>query len=143
MKNSFIIILLLNFLICFGQTKSENKLVSKVDKQILSKKVIKKELFQKLGWAGGYEKLTIYLKNSTPILIEKEEKQVMHNYSDKGEYDLFTFFNARFYIISWKENKFLRIGTYQNSDNKKSVMPKDLVFTFDKNQIELGIKNGL
>ena len=143
MKNSFIIILFLNFLIYFGQTKSENKLVSKVDKQILTKKVIKKELFKELGWAGGYEKLTIYLKNNIPILIEKEEKQVMHNYSDKGEYVVVRFFNAKFYIINWKENKFLRIGTYQNSENKKSVMSKDLIFTFDKNQIEKEIKNSL
>jgi hypothetical protein len=142
-KNSFIIILLLNLLICVGQTKSENKLVSKVDKQILSKKVIKKKLFKELGWAGGYEKLTIYLKNNVPILIEKEEKQVKHNYSDKGEYNVVMFLNAKFYIINWKKNKFLRIGTYRNSDNKISVMSKDWIFTFDKNQIEQEIKNGL
>jgi hypothetical protein len=143
MEKLFIIILLLNFGICFGQTKSENKLVSKIDKQILSKKLIKKELFKELGWAGGYEKLTIYLKNNTPILIEKEEKQVKHNYSDRGEYNEIMIFNAKFYIINWKENKFFRIGTYQNSVNKKSVMSKDLIFTFDKNQIEQEIKNGL
>ncbi|MCO6164178.1 hypothetical protein [Flavobacterium sp. NRK F7] len=128
----------------FGTINSQsrldnNKIISKIEKEILSTKVIKLELFKELGWAGGYEKTIIHLKNKIPILIEKEEKEVVHTYSYKGEDDIIRFIKAKFYIISWEKSDYIRVGKFEN-EGKEVIMPNEYIFEYDKNKIELKIK---
>ena len=140
MKQILYIFFLLISFICIGQTKSESKSIAKIEKQILSSKVTKVELFKELGWAGGYEKTIVYIKNNVPILVEKEEKRVIHFYTDKGEYDKINLISAKFYILNWEKCKFIRIGQIVNvNENSKDlihVMPNEYFFDFSKDEIE-------
>ena len=126
---------------CYGQTKAETKIISKVNRQLLNIKVVKKEIFKEIGWHGGYEKQTIYFKNNVPILIEKYEKKVIHNYlTDGTEENEVSYITAKFYITNWKKNNFIRIGEITNviSESEKSTLelPKKYVFNFDRDIIE-------
>lgn len=145
MKQILYIFFLLISYICNGQTKSESKSIAKIEKQILSSKVTKVESIKKLGWAGGYEKTIVYLKNNIPILIEKEEKQVKHLYLTNGsEEDMITFIIAKFYILNWKKNRFIRIGQIVNvnegSNNSIFQMTNEYIFGFSKDDINKLIK---
>lgn len=139
MKKLVILLSLFFFGTINSQSSLDNKIISKIEKEILSTRVIKLELFKELGWAGGYEKTIIHLKNKIPILIEKEEKEVVHTYSDKGEDDIIKFIKAKFYIISWEKNDYIRIGKFEN-EGKVVIMPNEYIFEYDKNEIELKIK---
>ncbi len=145
MKQILYILFLLISFICNGQTKSESKSIAKIERQTLSSKVTKIESVKKLGWAGGYEKTIVYMKNNVPILVEKEEKEVAHYYTDKGEYDKIRFISAKFYIVNWRKNRFIRTGQIINinEDSKDlvHVMPNDYIFDFSKDEIEKLMNN--
>ena len=143
-KMKKVITLIFLQLLCFsyGQTK----IISKINRQILSNKVLKKEISKEIGWHGGYEKTTVYLKNNVPILIEKEEKEVIHDYlTDGSEKDEIRYITARFYIANWKKNNFIRIGELINevseSEKSKIEMPEKYVFNFNRDEIEKLIKS--
>ena len=138
-----VITLILLQLLCFsyGQTKAETRILSKINRQILNHKVLKKEISTEIGWHGAYEKTTVYLKNNIPILIEKEEKEVIHEYLlDDTEIDKIRNITAKFYIINWKKNMFIRIGEFKDGDvengNKFIKMPKEYLFNYEKVEIE-------
>ncbi len=137
---TFVICLLFSY-VSFSQTKSEKKMIHKINKQILDKKIIKKNLYKKNGWAGGYDKQTVYLKNNSPILIEKEETKVMHLYLTNGnEEDKVSIIRAKFYITNWKKNKYIRVGEIIKVDmetsNTVAIMPAAYVFKFNGEEIE-------
>ena len=146
MKKALTIIFLMFFCFCVSQTTKEEKITAKIDKQILNKKVTKKELSEKVGWAGGNIKLTIYLKNNVPILIEKVEKKVKHLYlTDGTEKDHISYITAKFYILNWEKNEFLRNGEIINlvSESEKKIIeiPENYVFNFERDKIEKLIKS--
>ena len=137
-----IITLIFLQLLCFSysQTKTETKIISKINRQLLSTKVLKKEASKKIGWAGGYEKVIMYFKNNTPILIEKEVKEVKHLYLTNGtEKNKVTIINAKFYITNWKKNNYFRIGTITNInvETKNSIiqLPKEYTFKYESDEI--------
>ena len=145
MKKIFTIIFLLSFCSCISQTTKENKIITRINNQILSSKVVKKEIYKQIGWHGGYEKTTVYLKNNIPILIEKEEKEVIHEYlTDGSEKDQINYITAKFYITNWKKNDFIRIGEITNLEEKAlgeikkyiTELPKKYIFNFERNEIE-------
>ena len=151
-KMKKVITLIFLQLLCFsyGQTKTETKIISKINRQILSNKVLKKEIYKQIGWHGGYEKTTVYLKNNIPILIEKEEKEVIHEYlTDGSEKDQINYITAKFYITNWKKDDFIRIGEITNleeqasGETKKYIteLPKKYIFNFERNEIEIFIKS--
>lgn len=144
MKKIATIILLLFIHTNYSQTKSENKLITKIEKIILSPKVNKLESFQKLDWAGGYEKTNVYIKNNFPILIVKELKEVIHYRTNKGEYDNIRLITAKFYITNWKKQTFIRIGQIvnMNKNSKDTIfeMPNEYKFDYSKDDIDKLIK---
>ena len=145
MKQILYIFFFLICFVCIGQNKSESKLITKIDKQILSPKVTKLEFFKELGWAGAYEKTIVYLKNNIPILIEKEKKEVDHLYLTNGsEKDEVTFITAKFYITNWKKNGFMRIRQIVNvkKDSKDTIIdiPNEYKFDYLKEDIDKLIK---
>lgn len=145
MKKIFTIIFLLSFCLCISQTTKENKIITRINNQILDKKVTKKEFLKQIGWNGGYRKIIVFFKNNIPILIEKEEKEVEHLYLENGsEEDKVTFINAKFYIVNWEKNSYIRIGEIINleeqaeGETKKYIteLPKKYIFNFERNEIE-------
>lgn len=145
MKKLIPVIYFLLVSISYSQTKSETKIIAKINRQVLSKKVVKKETFKEIGWHGGYEKLTVYVKNNKPILIEKELKEVIHEYLlDGTEKDRIRNIIAKFYILNWKKSKYIRKGQIimknQHEEASAIVMPKEYIFNFERDEIEKLIK---
>lgn len=141
MQKIIVIVFLLSFSICTGQTRSESRLIAKIEKQIRTGKVSKIDSVKKVGWSGGYERITVYLRRNIPVMVEKEEKKVMHLYlTDNTEKGDVTLIAAKFYIIDWGKGEFIRIGTIRNigtdSAGAETTMPKDYIFGFDKYEIE-------
>ena len=96
------------------------------------------------NWPSREIDSTTHIKNNVPILVEKEEKEVAHYYTDKGEYDKIRFISAKFYILNWKKNRFIRIGqivnTNEDSKNSTFVMVNEYIFDFSKDDINKLIK---
>ena len=145
MKKIITLIFLQFLCFSYSQSKTETEIISKINRQILSNNVLKKELSKEIGWHGGYEKLTVYVKKNKPILIEKELKEVIHEYLlDGTEKDKIRNITSKFYIINWKKNNFIRIGEFKNGDiengDKIIKMPKEYLFNYEKVEIEKLIK---
>lgn len=148
MKTLFSLLMIFSFL-CFQAQKQEN-IINKIEQEIKSQKIIKRESNRKTSWNGSYETITVYLKGKTPILIEKTENQVIHLYikdpiKKEGERDEATLISAKFYITNWNKKEYVRTGTihfignpYQPNPNEEKIteMLKEYIFEFDKIEIE-------
>ena len=70
--------------------------------------LLKIEYYEKRGWAGGYEKTFIYVRNSIPVLVEKEYNEVVTFCAD-GLPPEKTLFKSKTYIFDWGLNKYKTI----------------------------------
>lgn len=143
MQKITLLLFLLTLSLTTAQTRSQSKLITKIERQIHTAKVSKIDTIKKVGWSGGYEKITVYLRRNVPILVEKEEKEVVHLYlTDNTERDDVTLITAKFYIIDWPKGDFIRTGTirYMGTDPAAvETMPKEYIFEFDKSEIQAQI----
>lgn len=93
--------------------KSDSCFMNAIDVKVNSTSLVKKEMLKDLGYRGGYVKYVAYFDKNTPVLIEMEEKIIMHLYLTNGtEDDHVTYTRAKFYITNWNEGKFLRVGQF-------------------------------
>lgn len=150
MKHYFSFVLFFAFL--FFQAQETDKTIKKIDNYIKKNNIIPKISNKKIGWNGGYEKLVVYLKDKKPILVEKIENRVMHLYikdpkEKEVERDESTIISAKFYIINWEKDEYVRIGNINYVGNPYKPTPKitemkeDYKFEYDKNEVENLIKS--
>lgn len=125
--------------------ETDSCFINNVNEIINKPFIVKKEIKNNEDWAGGYESYTIYYDYKEPILIEMNQKKVVHYRTFKGEKDIPTFITAKFYIKNWKNNEFIRVGEIKNpltNDNYEIIkyetvkMNSSYKFEFDKDLIE-------
>ena len=146
MKTLFSLIMIFCFLSLKAQRKDD--IIHQIENEIKSKNIIRKDFRKDTSWNGGFENVEVYLKNKIPVLIEKTEKQVIHQYLTNGdEIDEATIISAKFYIINWKKNQYVRVGNIhylgdQHNPKTESIttMKEDFIFDYQKSEIESLIK---
>ena|GEM_PF-1032409 len=125
--------------------KTDSCLIENIDRIITKPFIIKKEIKVSEDWAGGFETYTIYYDYIEPILIEVNQKRVVHYRTNQGEKDIPTFISAKFYIKNWKKNEFIRVGeiknpvkneNYEVKDYEIIKMDKSYKFEFNRELIE-------
>lgn len=125
--------------------KTDSCLIENIDRIIAKPFIIKKEIKVSEDWAGGFETYTIYYDYIEPVLIEANQKSVVHYRTYKGEKDISTFISAKFYIKNWKKDEYIRIGEIKNPINDENYevidyetikMNSSYKFEFDKELIE-------
>lgn len=107
MKTNLFIVLLLGFLnIVYGQSEAEKQIITKIEKEILDKKIKKIEFKKPYS-----DKVIIYLKSDTPTFIQVENHITTINHYTNGdvkeEIDLKI---IKFYIQNWKKKKYIIVG---------------------------------
>ncbi|MXO04613.1 hypothetical protein [Flavobacterium sp. HBTb2-11-1] len=141
MKSIFYLFKALGFIInCKGQNALENKFIEKIDYKSSTKIIEKLEFSREIGSRGDYTKTVVYLKKSRPILIEIEKKEIIHLYLiDDTEKDMTTKFFAKFYILNWKKNQYIRRGKIIENENLEYNMADNYFFEYNiedvKNEI--------
>jgi len=147
MRNLILSLFLFLSLLGFSQTKSERKFIEKINNILTTSKVIKIESLGE-NRNGSFENLTIYTQKNIPILIIREKNDVTnYEYTDFTTGTSMTYIMGMFYILNWKENKYIRIGKI-NSDIKTygkikdienhstEIMKQDFNFDYNKEKIQ-------
>jgi len=138
MKSIFYLFIVLGFINnCKAQNESENKFIEKIDYLSSTKIIEKLEFSRQIGSRGDYIKTVVYLKKSKPILVEIEKNEMIHLYLlDDTEQDTTTKFYAKFYILNWKKNKYIRRGKIIENDNLEYNMANNYFFEYNIEDIK-------
>lgn len=94
--------------------------------------------YAKQGNAGGYETMTIYLRNKKPIFFEKETKETITARHTDGKVESFQFKNtSKTYIQNWKKNQILYLMMDEDVYSYQLVKPEmsDIIFKTEKMDI--------
>lgn len=94
-----------------SQNKNEQKLISRINKELSDPDIVKIEAGEK--W--DHDNLIVYLKNKVPILIIREKNTVMNaEHTDFTNSTVKENIVAKFYFQDWKQNKFVRVGKIES-----------------------------
>lgn len=94
--------------------------------------------YAKQGNAGGYETMTIYLRNKKPIFFEKETKETITARHTDGKVESFQFINkSKTYIQNWKKSQIFYLMLDEDADSYQLVKPEmsDIIFKTEKMDI--------
>jgi len=131
----------------FSQNKSEQKLISKINKELSDPDIVK---IESAGEEWSHDNLIVYLKNKVPILIIREKNTITNaEHTDFTNSTVKENIVAKFYFQDWKQNKFVRVGKieseYQQYGHKeeeknrqyhsKKEMNKEFVFDYDVDRV--------